>query len=158
MINIICNPHIWQEQFDIQKKLTLEASAKTINATVLDMYRNIVQRTPVGDPNLWHPPYWPKNYKPGTLKASWNLSFNNMQRDAASGQFASSEQIQGSGGLSFKINSSEKQEVVIYNSQPYAQRVEMGWSSQAPTGMMRVSIAEYTSTLDKNAAKYRIKN
>ncbi len=156
MINIICNPHIWQEQFDIQKGQTLEASSKTVNATLLDMYRSIVQRTPVGDPNLWHPPYWPKDYKPGTLKASWNISFNNSQRDT-NGQFANSEQITDSGGLSFKINSDNKQEAVIYNSQPYAQRVEMGWSTQAPVGMMRISIAEYSATLDKNAEKYRIK-
>lgn len=31
----------------------------------------------------------------------------------------------------------------VFNPQPYAQRVEEGWSTQAPYGMMRVTILEW---------------
>jgi hypothetical protein len=142
-------------KFKENQQIALNASAKTINKTLLDMTKKIVDRTPIGDPNLWHPPYWPKNYVPGTLKKSWGISFTNDQR-APTGQFASTEQVLSSGGLSFKVGNNKSQVAVIYNSQPYAQRVETGWSTQAPEGMMRVTISEYTSLLGSNAAKYRV--
>lgn len=141
----------------VNQALALEACEKTINATVLSMYKKIIDRTPVGNPALWHPPYWPKDYTPGKLKASWSISFNNSQRDT-SGQFASSEQITGNNGLSLKIeNLNSTKTIAISNNQPYAQRVENGWSTQAPTGMMKITVAEYTDIIGTNAAKYRIK-
>ncbi len=45
--------------------------------------------------------------------------------------------------------------VTITNDQPYAQRVENGWSSQAPYGMMRKSITEFPDLLAQAATRYR---
>lgn len=137
------------------QQLALDASAKTINSTLLEMYKKIVDRTPVGDPSLWN---WPahSDYKPGTLRASWQLSFNGVQRNVA-GQFSSTAQVLGNNGLSFKVGNGKAQVAVISNPMPYAQRVETGWSTQAPQGMMRITVAEFTSLIDANAAKYRTK-
>ncbi len=144
------------KQHKANEKLALEASEKIINATVLQMYKNIIDRTPVGNPALWSYPA-PKGYDPGTLKASWSISFGSNMRNTK-GQFTSGSQMTNAGGLSLKINGSDtKQTISIYNNQPYAQRVENGWSTQAPQGMMRISVAEYTSILGQNTARYRIK-
>lgn len=145
------------KKMSAHQALVLEACSKIINATALQMYKRIVDRTPIGNPNLWHPPYWPKNYIPGTLKASWNLSFNGVQRNTT-GQFSSSDQLVTSGGLSLRLNSTNSnQAITISNPQPYAQRVETGWSTQAPSGMMRITVAEYTSIVDSQTVLYRIK-
>lgn len=143
------------KQFKHNEQLALDASAKIINSTLLNMYKKIVDRTPIGDPSLWQ---WPahKNYHPGTLRKSWNISFNGVQRNTA-GQFASTAQILGNNGLSFKVGNGNKQFAVISNARPYAQRVETGWSTQAPQGMMRITIAEYASIVEQEAAKYRIR-
>lgn len=143
------------KKFKVNQQLALDASAKTINNTLLQMYKKIVERTPVGDPSLWN---WPahKDYHPGTLRKSWTISFNGVQRNVT-GQFASSAQVLGNNGLSFKIGNGKTQVAVISNPMPYAQRVETGWSTQAPQGMMRITIAEYTSLLEVNATKYRTK-
>ncbi len=61
----------------------------------------------------------PADYNPGTLKASW-------------------EQHKLS-PLAYEI----------INDQPYAYRVETGWSTQAPEGMMRVSIKDWPFILDQ---------
>ncbi len=144
-------------QFKKNQQLALDASAKVINATMLQMYKKIIDRTPIGNPALWHPPYWPKNYHPGTLRESWSISFKGSQRSTA-GKFASGDQIIAGHGISFTVtNTSTNKTVTISNPQPYADRVEHGWSTQAPSGMMRVTIAEYTSLIDTNASKYRIK-
>jgi len=39
-------------------------------------------------------------------------------------------------------------EVTIENLQPYAYRVETGYSTQAPAGMMRISLKEFQSIID----------
>lgn len=142
-------------QFTAHQKIALEASQKTINATMLQMYKKIIDRTPVGNPMLWKYPA-PADYIPGTLKKSWQIDFNGQQRNTK-GQFQNSNQTVSNYGLVFSLNTTKKQTAIIYNPQPYAQRVETGWSSQAPAGMMRITIAEYTTILSKNAQTYRIR-
>jgi hypothetical protein len=144
------------KKYEANQQKVLEASEKIINATVLEMYKSIIDRTPVGNPSLWKYPA-PKDYNPGTLRNSWQISFSKTLRNTQ-GQFASAGQISNSGGVSLKINSDNSNVgVMIYNNQPYAQRVETGWSTQAPSGMMRITVAEYTSLINGNTARYRIK-
>lgn len=143
-------------QFRRNQQIVLDTAGKVINQTLQEMYKRMIDRTPVGNPALWRFPA-PKDYEPGTLKKSWRISFKNTQRDAK-GRFASTSGVVGSGGISMKIKSTNTRETAtIYNPQPYADRVEYGWSSQAPKGMMRITVAEYTGLMDKNAAKYRIR-
>jgi hypothetical protein len=75
----------------------------------------VVKRTPVGNPALWNYPA-PSNYNPGTLKSSWEIDW-----DRRAGKIKSAE---------------------VHNDQPYAIRVENGWSTQAPYGMMRITFRE----------------
>lgn len=141
-------------KFKKNQQLVISASEKVVNETLFQMYKKIVDRTPVGNPALWKWPA-PKDYVPGTLKASWNLSFGGM-RDSGSGRFVSTGSIIGKNGISLQARGGNKT-AFIYNNQPYAERVEYGWSTQAPQGMLRITVAEYTSLMDRYAAKYRVK-
>lgn len=49
----------------------------------------------------------------------------------------------------------EPRQAVISNNQPYAQRVENGWSTQAPYGMMRTAIATFPELLAQAAQRYK---
>ncbi len=77
--------------------------------------------TPVGNPALWKSPA-PLDYEPGTLKASWQKSYEN------------------NGTL-----------CTLFNNTPYAERVEYGWSSQAPEGMLRRAVALWPGMLNRAA-------
>lgn len=114
----------WERQFKGQVGIVVKNDSKIIDIACELLYKRIVERTPVGNPAIWHPPYWPAGYVPGTLKANWKL-----ERDG--------------------------DEYIIYNDLPYAQRVENGWSSQAPAGMMRVSVLEFNSILEEVARRYK---
>jgi hypothetical protein len=144
------------KQYRANQQKVLEASAKIINTSLLEMYKRIIDRTPVGNPSLWKYPA-PKDYVPGTLKASWRIDFSGNTKDSR-GRFTSASQIGNSGGISFKINSTNSNaRAAIYNNQPYAQRVETGWSTQAPSGMMRITLLEYTSIINTTTIRFRIK-
>lgn len=140
-------------QLKKHQQTILDSAAKIINATIVDMFDRIVERTPVGNPSLWSYPA-PKGYNPGTLKVSWGITYNTKGsiRDN-SGRFTSLQD----GGIKFKVDDSSTKGATIYNNQPHAQRVEAGWSTQAPSGMMRITVAEYTILIDSNTARYRIK-
>lgn len=140
------------KKFKAHQQLSLDASAKAINKTLLALYKKIVDRTPVGDPSLWSYPA-PAGYEPGTLKASWKIVFNSngSGRDSSTGRFTSIKQAAGQGGISFKVGKNKQQNALIYNNEPYAQRVETGWSSQAPTGMMRITVAEFQAIFNIQA-------
>lgn len=151
---ITTNINQFLKKFKENQQLVIKASEKVVNETLLEMYKRVVDRTPVGNPALWKFQA-PKDYTPGTLKKSWQLSFGGM-RDQGTGRFVSTQSIVGKHGISFQVRGGNKT-AFIYNKQPYAERVENGWSTQAPAGMMRITIAEYTMLIDKNAAKYRIR-
>lgn len=46
-------------------------------------------------------------------------------------------------------------EFTLANNLPYAQRLEYGWSKQAPTGMVRVNVLRFQQLIDEEAAKVR---
>lgn len=46
-------------------------------------------------------------------------------------------------------------ELTLTNNLPYAQRLEYGWSKQAPVGMVRVNIARFNTLLAEEAAKVK---
>lgn len=46
-------------------------------------------------------------------------------------------------------------ELTLTNNLPYAQRLEYGWSKQAPQGVVRVNITRFNTLLNEEAAKVR---
>lgn len=127
---------------------------KALNKSILQLYRNIIDRTPVGDPSLWTPPRAPAGYIPGNLKKSWSISFGrNQQRDPNTGRYMSQSNLEISGGIKLNfLGKGGKSVVSIVNPAPYAWRVEyQGWSwKQRPEGMMRVSLLEFPGLIGQN--------
>lgn len=56
---------------------------------------------------------------------------------------------------SYIFAASDWNEFSLANNLPYAQRLEYGWSNQAPTGMVRVNIARFNTLLEEEAAKVK---
>lgn len=123
-MNVTTNFDQWQRNFDGNVRIILDVDERVLHESCRILFKNIVDRTPVGDPTLWK---WPahKDYKPGTLKASWTIDINGL-------------------------------EVIIENLQPYAYRIETGYSTQAPVGMMRISIKEFQFIIDEVKRKYNV--
>lgn len=79
------------------------------------------------------------------FKQTWNTAINmpDLSIDASAGA-----------GL-IPVTSQLKLGDVIYftNNQPYARRLEFGWSSQAPLGMVRLTVANFQGIVDREAKK-----
>lgn len=113
----------WVKSFDGNIKIVINTDMKILHEACEILFARIMHDTPIGNPHLWKPPYWPKNYTPGTLKAAWRIEHH-------------------------------QDSVVIHNDEPYAYRVETGWSGQAPQGMLRINLKNFNAILDAVARKY----
>lgn len=114
----------WEKKFNGQARIVIESDLKTLHEACDVLFHNIVNRTPVGNPNLWEPPYWPQGYSPGHLKANWKIEHQDnvviISNDAP---------------YAYAIETGHSRK-------------------QAPMGMMRVSLKEFDAILKKVKSKY----
>ena len=123
-----------------------------IKEVAIDICTEVIHKTPVGDPSLWKSSP-PANYVPGRLKGNWQATFGSP----SSYQLSIKDE---SGGATI-----EKMKSVITrwdginpiyfaNNLPYAEIIEYGaHSTQAPQGMVRISIAQFQHIFTKAVAK-----
>jgi len=143
--------------FSLDIKKFAEQAGQNINnvrrGVALDMFSNIVMRTPVGNPTLWESSYVPKGYIGGTLRGNWQIKLN-----APTSEQLKTHDKNGSQTISRelpKINAATGDDTIwIFNNMPYAVRVENGWSTkQAPAGMVKVTLTEFQRSIDEQLRK-----
>lgn len=121
------------------KKKVLKALETVVKRTALSVDRNLVLKTPVGNPDLWqNPNAAPDGYTGGRARANWIASLNApkiVERDATTRQSNDeAESIMNSFNLGDTI--------YLANNVPYIRRLNEGWSKQAPTGFIDDIVAE----------------
>lgn len=55
----------------------------------------------------------------------------------------------------YVFNAQDWGEFTLTNNLPYAERLEYGWSNQAPQGFVRVNVARFNTLLEEEAAKVK---
>jgi hypothetical protein len=61
--------------FIFKSKANIQAVDKEVK---LEIGRRLVDYSIVGNPMLWHPPYWPKDYNPGRFINNWQVGIDEM--------------------------------------------------------------------------------
>lgn len=111
---------------------------------------SLITRSPVGDPALWQTKYPPKNYKGGQFKGNWRLGVDTIDGTT------DANDIDPDGGPTLynivgKIPADAAfHSYYITNALPYAQRLEDGYSSQAPAGMVGLTVVEFSQILSRS--------
>ena len=88
-------------------------------------------------------------YVGGRFRGNWQVSFD----APATGETG---QIDAQGGKTKQLGAAVIQSfttdvgsIYLMNNVPYAQRLEEGWSSQAPAGMVKVTLVEFQAMINK---------
>lgn len=112
-----------------------------------EMFARVVQRTPVDT---------------GRARGNWQVTLvtpasavvdrsdGGKKGSRPSGSLESSA-LAATEGYSIKV----AQTIWITNGLPYAPRLEYGWSSQAPAGMVRVTVAEFQGLVSALAGQVK---
>lgn len=120
--------------------------AKVVQGVVI----KIDERSPVGDPKLWKHPA-PAGYVGGRFRANNQLGVDSVPS-------GSLNTVDTAGTKTVRVNFSRiPREAVghtyhIANNLPYAQRIEFGWSTQAPTGVYGVTALEMQKFVNEAVA------
>lgn len=112
-----------------------------VKRVVAGMAESVIEMSPVGDGAYWkHPP--PKGYVGGRFRANWDYGFNEIPR-------AVFDTVDKTGGVALrainaKLRASSTDGIhYLANNLPYAQRIEDGWSRQAPVGVVGVTTFKF---------------
>ncbi len=123
------------------RKATLaieKASTQTVRATALQLFTQVIERTPVDT---------------GRARGNWRTSINSP----ASGAIERTDGSAAIGEVSLKAASFTRADTIyLANNLPYIQRLEDGYSGQAPQGMVATSVDAFQRAIDQAARKNRI--
>lgn len=121
-------------------KRTKQKRSDVVTAVVIDLSTAIIDRIPIGDVSLWKSSP-PKGYRPGTMVNSWHSSIGPI-----GAMTVRSPNTTGAASLANLAAVAPFAPGKIFNFAtpvPYARRIEFGWSSQAPAGMVRLTTARF---------------
>jgi hypothetical protein len=130
------------------------ANANTVvRRTVIDVGQRVITRTPVGDANFWQSKP-PAGYVGGHARFNWMYSMNTrvIQEldgiDTSPGGAATLQRLTGAVPL---IPGDAVH--YIQNSVPYIERLEDGYSRQAPNGFVALTAAEFQGIVSEEVSK-----
>ena len=110
---------------------------KVVKKTALTVDRELVLETPVGNPSLWQSAP-PAGYVGGRARSNWLASINSPRTDAGAQTTRKGSDTVRSKMGSFKIATDT---IFITNNVPYIERLNNGWSTQAPIGFIAAIVA-----------------
>jgi hypothetical protein len=129
-----------------------EIAAKTnrnadqlVRDVVEDIATKLVERSPVGDPALWIKPA-PKGYEPGTFRGNWQLGVNLIPAGETGRIDPAGDETLGTIIASIPQKAAG---TIIYfaNNVPYARPIEDGHSTQAPNGLVGLTVLEFQQSV-----------
>ena len=142
--------------FDFSRLRDIERIAgdrmdKVVRGTLLDLSRRIVLRTPVGNPSLWASAP-PAGYTGGQAKGNWQASIGSPETGTTSTIDKSGSATLAS--INGKTQNAPGNVWYLTNNLPYVSTaLEYGSSTQAPTGMVRISLRELDQSIDDQISR-----
>lgn len=141
-----------------QEVVTLRTNCeKTVRQVAFAIDRELVRRTPVGNPDLWKvnagkvrgdPGYVGADYTGGRARANWLPSL-----ETPSTEVVEEPDPSGAGPINkmAQVTAAYKlgQKIWIVNSLPYIQRLNEGHSTQSPAGFVEAGIQVGVKTVLK---------
>ena len=114
--------------------------SQVVRASVLKVFGNIIKRSPV-DTGAYRASHGIANYDPPSTEG------------IVKGKKGSKISAPNKGNAwKWKVGDGD---IFIYNNVPYAERIENGWSvRQAPQGVYRLALAEFTAYMNQELTKY----
>lgn len=127
-----------------------QAKANTVvRKVVLDLGVSVVMKSPVGDASYWKSPP-PAGYVGGHFRANWQYGTGSAPSGIKSGVDTSPGGSVTIGALVQDLSPDALGKVhYIANNVPYAQRLEDGWSRQAPNGVVSLTVQEFQSIVEE---------
>lgn len=141
--------------FSVQLRRFAEKAGRNMDQvvrhTTISIANSVVEKSPVGNPALWKGSA-PAGYVGGRFRANWQFgdgapdatTTDNVDQagGATKTRLAAAIEQTGAGGVTF-----------ISNHLPYGPALELGHSSQAPSGIVEVTAIEFNDYVRQAVAR-----
>lgn len=129
---------------DLRKFCHTEAPEKTnriVRTVVIEIANRVVLRSPVGDAQYWQSPA-PAGYVGGRFRGNWQYGFGMPPGGTIERVDKSGRETLGALQSALALGSLAGVHWIA-NNLPYAERIESGWSGQAPQGVVALTELEF---------------
>lgn len=150
---------------------------QVVRKTVMDIATSLIEKSPVGNPLLWVSlnPYTslmtktgktrirpklmtkyapPPGYSGGHFRANWQLGIGSIPDGEIDEKDKGVRKTQARIRAAIPNDAAGKVYYIV-NNLPYAQRLEDGWSTQAPFGMVGLTVIEFNDIVAKALAELK---
>lgn len=134
----------FKKRFSQIIKRTGDNAESVVRQTALQLQKRMIERSPVGNPDLWKSGA-PPGYVGGRFRANWQCGIGAVNTSTAAQPGADGEGRTRTALQGWKAG----QTIWLTNSLPYSRKIEYGHSSQAPSGVVRLTVQEYGQYLKK---------
>lgn len=140
------------------KKFAEKAQARAdeaVGGIVVAVANKVDERSPVGDAKYWkNPP--PKGYVGGRFRGNWQLGVGTMPGGTLERVDPTGSKVRAEIHAAIPEAAAGKV-YFLANNLPYAQRIEHGWSRQAPTGVVGLTVAEFDDFVAQAVGEAKVK-
>lgn len=134
-----------------ESKNAIKAQREIVKVISIELFSGVITSSPVGNPALWkNPQAAGDGYTGGSFRSNWYLTKTvesvkyDVDRNISEGEAVSD--------IAKRIQGSESDSWILSNNAPYAQRIENGWSTQAPVGVVAPNVKRVESQIPRIAA------
>lgn len=141
---------------DIERfaKKTGQSLDAVVHSITFEWFASVILMSPVGDASKWKTKYPPVGYVGGRFRGNWQVTIDGPASSVVQGIRSQQETI---GAMTAAIPLKAGKETYMSNLLPYAMRLEYdGWSDQAPTGMVRVSMTRIKGIVRKAVQEHKV--
>lgn len=128
---------------------------EAVGGIVTAIHAKVDERSPVGDATYWKSPA-PKGYVGGHFRGNWQLGVGRVPTGELNRTDPSGTKVRA------EIHAAIPQKAAgpiyhLVNNVPYAQRLEHGYSRQAPQGVVGLTVSEFDSLVSKAVGEAKAK-
>ena len=109
----------------------------TVRTVAVTLFDSVITKTPIGSPELWQSPA-PPGYTGGSARSNWfltNAAPSGEVTTATNHEQRRDDVLRGVTTLQYTGR------LTLTNNLPYIERLEDGWSTQAPQGMVKLNVS-----------------
>jgi len=128
-----------------------ERADQAVASIVEEVSLELDRRSPVGDATYWKSPP-PKGYVGGHFRANWQLGIGSMPNGEVPGVDPTGVATQAR-ILAMIPDEASGKVYYLANNTPYAQRIEYGWSRQAPQGLVGLTTLKFQEIVERAVAE-----
>lgn len=125
-----------------------------VRGVVMGLAERIDERSPVGNPSIWKfPANSPPGYAGGHFRKNWQYKFGSAPEGEVAGVDGRGSRTALNAVLAGVQAAPGAGAHYLANNVPYAERLENGWSTQAPSGMVKLAVIDVQGIIRDEVAR-----